>query len=414
MAIEFIRNIISSGYNLAKINDNFAKIEDALVDGLSRSGEGPNHMEADLDMNGNDLLNIGTLQVNDITVNGENVTGVLQRAEDAAIEAEASAIVANAAKTGAEIARDEAVAAADTVAIALNNWVINSYTGDGVTTKFTLSINPGNKNNIHCYIDGVFQHTDSFNLTFAGGVTPQIEFTEAVPTGLPIEIRMGTSANVGTVSDGAITEPKLATGAVTATKIGSKAVDIAKINNSGATARLIGRATAGAGDLEEITKNTFRDVFMPSGSVIDSVQVKYTTQTAQTTGVGLVAGSTPLITQGFEILTTSFTGKAGTNKYRLRYQGMVSINAVAGVIIALFEGSTCIHATAVTIGTSGYYYNFYGEIEVPSSTSAKTYSVRVMTTNTSQLILVNGSTSSTNLLGTTAPAATLTIEEIRG
>ncbi len=73
MAIDYVRNIISSGYNLAKINDNFAKIEDALVDAVSRSGTGPNQMEADLDLNSNDLLNVNQIDAERFVLNGVEV-----------------------------------------------------------------------------------------------------------------------------------------------------------------------------------------------------------------------------------------------------------------------------------------------------------------------------------------------------
>jgi hypothetical protein len=74
MAIEYVRNIISSGYNLSKINDNFVKIEEALQDALSRSGVGPNAMEADLDLNSNDLLNVRQTHTDELYINGALVT----------------------------------------------------------------------------------------------------------------------------------------------------------------------------------------------------------------------------------------------------------------------------------------------------------------------------------------------------
>jgi hypothetical protein len=78
MAIEFIKNIITSGYNLTKINDNFDKIETALQDGLSRSGEGPNQMNADLDMNG-----FGILNLNGLEVNGQDIGEFIEDIEEA-------------------------------------------------------------------------------------------------------------------------------------------------------------------------------------------------------------------------------------------------------------------------------------------------------------------------------------------
>ena len=55
------------------------------------------------------------------------------------------------------------------------------------------------------------------------------------------------------IADGGITAAKLATNAVTTVKINDDAVTYAKIQNVSATDRLLGRATTGAGAVEEIT-----------------------------------------------------------------------------------------------------------------------------------------------------------------
>lgn len=49
---------ITSGYNLSKINANFDKVEDVINDDVLHVRGGNNTMHQDLDMNGNDLLNI--------------------------------------------------------------------------------------------------------------------------------------------------------------------------------------------------------------------------------------------------------------------------------------------------------------------------------------------------------------------
>lgn len=74
MAIDYTKNVITSGYNLAKINDNFDKIQTALADGLSRSGDGPNQMEADIDLNSNDLLNVNSIETTELYIDGERAT----------------------------------------------------------------------------------------------------------------------------------------------------------------------------------------------------------------------------------------------------------------------------------------------------------------------------------------------------
>ena len=94
-----INNISSAG---PTINENSRAIEEAFENTLSRDGSSPNQMEADLDLNGNDLINVKTLQVQDLTVSGEDATGVIERALAAVEEAEA-------ARDLTESYRDEAV-----------------------------------------------------------------------------------------------------------------------------------------------------------------------------------------------------------------------------------------------------------------------------------------------------------------
>ena len=66
-------NNITSGYaSQTQLNENFNSINTALNNTLSRDGSLPNAMNADLDLNNNDLLN-----VNAIYVNGVNVLNVL-------------------------------------------------------------------------------------------------------------------------------------------------------------------------------------------------------------------------------------------------------------------------------------------------------------------------------------------------
>lgn len=92
-------NTINTVHDIVAVsNQNFTNIEDAFLNTLSRDGSIPNEMEADIDLNSFDLLNVGTLQAGDITIDGSNVTGVLERAETAAASAEASADSAEASE----------------------------------------------------------------------------------------------------------------------------------------------------------------------------------------------------------------------------------------------------------------------------------------------------------------------------
>lgn len=64
-----------------KLNQSFSTVKDAFDNTISRDGSGPNEMNADLDMNGYSLLNIDSISVNDIKVNGENL-GIQEALEE--------------------------------------------------------------------------------------------------------------------------------------------------------------------------------------------------------------------------------------------------------------------------------------------------------------------------------------------
>jgi hypothetical protein len=111
------------------INNNFAAVETAMENTLSRDGTTPNTMSADIDLNGNDLLNIGTLSL----VGGATIAATLGYAEEWAIKAEDSLVSTAAGGDGsteysalhwaAKAAADKVLTAADVVS-----------TGNDVTT----------------------------------------------------------------------------------------------------------------------------------------------------------------------------------------------------------------------------------------------------------------------------------------
>lgn len=84
-----------SGYNLQIINNNFDKLEQELQNKVlyrdNPEGE-PNAMQQDLDMNGNDILNVGTLHVtNSFSVDGVDIAAQVALAQQAVLDAEAAA-----------------------------------------------------------------------------------------------------------------------------------------------------------------------------------------------------------------------------------------------------------------------------------------------------------------------------------
>lgn len=58
---------------IANITTNFQRVKEALQDAVGRSGVLPNHMSSDLDMDGNDILNVNNLDAVSLTINGETL-----------------------------------------------------------------------------------------------------------------------------------------------------------------------------------------------------------------------------------------------------------------------------------------------------------------------------------------------------
>ena len=92
---KLVLNTPSSGYlSVTVLNENFTAIENAFENTLSRDGTTPNQMTADLDMNSNDILNVGDLNVQDLVIAGQSVAGIVQDAQNSADSAALAAQVA--------------------------------------------------------------------------------------------------------------------------------------------------------------------------------------------------------------------------------------------------------------------------------------------------------------------------------
>lgn len=73
MAKQPVVNTISSGYaSQSQLNENFSNIQTSFNNTLSLDGSTPNAMQANFDMNNQDIIN-----VRGIYVNGENVLNLL-------------------------------------------------------------------------------------------------------------------------------------------------------------------------------------------------------------------------------------------------------------------------------------------------------------------------------------------------
>lgn len=124
----------------AALNDNFDKIEAAFDNTLSRDGSTPNQMEADIDLNSNDLLNVDRIDAAEYYRNG--------------------------------VPLEQSVAYAD------KRYQL--FSGTGAETNFTLDQHPGSLGNLEISISGVMQRP-GLDYNHSGTI---LIFTVAPPFGV--------------------------------------------------------------------------------------------------------------------------------------------------------------------------------------------------------------------------------------
>jgi hypothetical protein len=90
--------------------------------------------------------------------------------------------------------------------------IYDDFTGDGVTTVFTLTASPSTKNATNVYIDGVYQSKDNYNT-----VGSTLTFSTAPPLNSAIEVVSQESSIIGGASSQQITYNQGGSGAVTRT-----------------------------------------------------------------------------------------------------------------------------------------------------------------------------------------------------
>lgn len=95
--------------------------------------------------------------------------------------------------------------------------------------------------------------TDTKQLFIGDGTTAGGVSVGGITDGDKGDITVSGNGTVWTIDAGAVIEADIANNAVSTNKIANDAVTYAKIQNVSTTSRLLGRASAGAGDIEEIT-----------------------------------------------------------------------------------------------------------------------------------------------------------------
>jgi hypothetical protein len=100
-----------------------------------------------------------------------------------------------------------------------SNRVVDSFVGTGVAGPFTLSGDPGSKNNTDVYVNNVYQRKSTYTVTGT-----QLTLGSSVTIGEFVECLWTQPLAIGTPSDDTVTTPKIVDGAITAEKFDPTAV----------------------------------------------------------------------------------------------------------------------------------------------------------------------------------------------
>lgn len=208
------------------LNENFAEIERALENTLSRDGSTPNQMAADIDMDSNDLLNVGSVDAFEYRVNG--------------------------------------VPLSQYIAYADKRYEL--FDGTGVENTFKLEENPGSLGNMDVSISGVTQRNGT-DFTFDGN---DIIFTTPPPAGVSnILVRYDEALPTGVTNSTAVTFQQVGGSVAKLRDLQDKdrdllsALDYRGVDPTGVTSSVSGINAA-----ITIAHMLGKDVFLPAGNYL--------------------------------------------------------------------------------------------------------------------------------------------------
>lgn len=229
-----ITTIASGYYSRQALNTNFENLQDGFDNTLSLDGSTPNSMGADFDVNGNNILNAGQVDVDSLYINGVSLVP-----GDVNLQ---------------------------------TTYLTASYTGDGSTVAYALTANPQTEANTSVYVDGVYQNKATYSLS---GTT--VTFSEAPPLNAAIEIVYPTNTDTLNGSDAsAITYNQGGTGAQDRT-VRSKLQEFVSVKDFGAVGDGVADDTAAiqaALDAVGVLSNAV--IYFPAGTYISQkVTINY-------------------------------------------------------------------------------------------------------------------------------------------
>ena len=198
------------------------------------------------------------------------------------------------------------------------HFVIDTFSGTGAQTAFTLTASPGNVACVDVYIDGVRQASvDSTNTAQYSVTGTTLTFATAPASGtrnIQVKHRQYTSSTSTTPADASVTTAKLASGSVTFAKMASDCA--------------VAKQTCTAQTLSNTTSSVIHSFSTSlSGSSVPKIFSFLLTCSADDAAVGYVTGDTVVIEHGF---FSDGTVGGGATKY---YGFAVQSPSAAGFVL---------------------------------------------------------------------------------
>jgi hypothetical protein len=264
------------------------------------------------------------------------------------------------------------------------NINVDTFSGNGSTTAFTLTSDPSTKNNTAVYVTGVYQQKSTYSVS---GTT--LTFTTAPPTGTSnIEVAYSTPLAIGTPSDGTVTTAKLAS----TTGSGAVVLDTSPtlVTPALGTPSAIVLTNATAVPAAQITgSKAIPKSTLPTGSVLQVVSANPTTTTSSSSSTyaditGLSASITPSSSTSKVLVIVDVTGcKKEVNN---TYLALKLLRGSTSILDFEKEGGYNNTSSLQSFGGAGCSY-----LDSPATTSSTTYKVQLAAVANIASVSVNNS-----------------------
>lgn len=198
--------------------------------------------------------------------------------------------------------------------------IVDLFTGNGLTTVYTLTVDPGSKNNTLVYISGVYQNKNTYAVSGTS-----LTFDTAPPDTTSIQVISGSTSIINVPADGSVTKAKLsASNHVISSSSGSftttstSAVDVTNLSVTiTSSGRPVCIALSG-GTLSSSSTSTTPVSYIEvvrGGSVLDTTRLQYNVSSAFSTAAIIIPASS---------LSYFDVQAAGTYTYKIRVYSFTS------------------------------------------------------------------------------------------